>query len=296
MSSAYNSPIASGQGSATMSRADIDNQFLQGRSNDYHQDIGLNVVHKYPKAGELYKEGHIMKNWKSRWFILDIDKQVLSYYEDRTLKEHKGDLHLGHHCTIAEEPDRGGRVFVLSVTGLRKNHHQVTYLSCGSSHDRSQWRSALEEVAFGPLISIPELFPDPFRNETRLRIAYTDTNEYEKSLSSPHDPNHNRSSPKKRSSSVGQNYVVRNGTYIQPMVTNRRPMVSYETDHHHMWQHTDYFTLIAVDPDVPSRANPANCSFVQWMVCNIRNNDIDHGKELLKYLGPAPTIGSGIPT
>lgn len=282
------------QSTPGMSRSDIDWQLLQSQSDDIHQDIGLAVKHRYPKTGELYKEGHIMKNWKSRWFSLDYETRVLSYYEHRDLQEHRGDIHLGHHCQISKADDHGGRKFIINVIGMKKNHMQTTYLSCGSSHERDQWHSALEEVAFGPLISIPELFPDPFRNETRLRIVYTMDGQLERnSQSNPNDPNSNRSTPKKRTSTK-TTVLVQNGTYIQPMVTNYKPMVTYETDHHHMWQHTDFFTLIAVDPDVPSRANPTNCAFMQWMVCNIRNNDIHNGQELLKYLGPAPTIGSGI--
>ena len=189
------------QSTRGMSRSDINWQLLQSQSDDVHQDIGLAVKHRYPKTGELYKEGHIMKNWKARWFSLDYEKRVLSYYENRDLQEHRGDITLGHHCQISKADDHGGRKFIINVNAMKKNHMQTTYLSCGSSHERDQWYSALEEVAFGPLVSITELFPDSFRNETRLRIVYTMDGQQERnSQSNPNDPNSNRSTPKKRSS------------------------------------------------------------------------------------------------
>ena len=295
MTSRNNTPMNTGQMSgANMTSKDVDWQLLHTQSDDQHLDIGLEVKHRYPKSGELYKEGHIMKSWKSRWFVLDNTTKVISYYEDRSCKEHRGDIHLGHHCQITKEDDHGDRRYIINVTGLKRNSVQTTYLSCGAEHERNQWFDALSEVAFGPLVSIPEIFPDPFRSETRLRIVYTMDNQDRHSEMSSSDPHFNNKTTPKRRTSTKPTVVVHNGTYVQPMVTNSKPMVTYETDHHHMWQHTDLFTLIAIDPDVPSRSNPTNCAFVQWMVCNIRNNDINHGQELLKYLGPAPTIGSGV--
>lgn len=36
------------------------------------------------RSGWLVKRGQVVKNWKSRWFVLDPDARTLTYYTDET--------------------------------------------------------------------------------------------------------------------------------------------------------------------------------------------------------------------
>ncbi|XP_045034181.1 OV-16 antigen-like [Daphnia magna] len=53
------------------------------------------------------------------------------------------------------------------------------------------------------------------------------------------------------------------------------------------------FTLMAIDPDVPSRNNSIYSEFLQWLVVNIPDEDIERGDVLAEYLGPLPSHNGG---
>ncbi|XP_046443939.1 OV-16 antigen-like [Daphnia pulex] len=53
------------------------------------------------------------------------------------------------------------------------------------------------------------------------------------------------------------------------------------------------FTLMAIDPDVPSRNNSIYSEFLQWLVVNIPDEDIERGDVLAEYLGPLPSHKGG---
>lgn len=52
------------------------------------------------------------------------------------------------------------------------------------------------------------------------------------------------------------------------------------------------YTLLMVDPDVQSRANPTERSINHWTVINISGNNINSGNEIVGYLGSAPSNGT----
>jgi phosphatidylethanolamine-binding protein len=45
-------------------------------------------------------------------------------------------------------------------------------------------------------------------------------------------------------------------------------------------------TLVAIDPDVPSRQNSRYSEFLHWLVVNIPGDDIERGKAAQKESGP----------
>lgn len=58
--------------------------------------------------------------------------------------------------------------------------------------------------------------------------------------------------------------------------------------------HDEYYTLIMIDPDSPSRSNPTEREYLHWLVVNIPGNDISRGSTKLDYLGADPVSGTGI--
>ncbi|OQV14000.1 putative Phosphatidylethanolamine-binding protein-like protein F40A3.3 [Hypsibius exemplaris] len=55
-----------------------------------------------------------------------------------------------------------------------------------------------------------------------------------------------------------------------------------------------YYTLVAIDLDAPSRANPVNREYQHWLVVNIRGGDVARGETLTEYKPPSPPAGSGL--
>ncbi|XP_057378022.1 OV-16 antigen-like [Daphnia carinata] len=53
------------------------------------------------------------------------------------------------------------------------------------------------------------------------------------------------------------------------------------------------FTLMAIDPDVPSQNNSIYSEFLHWLVVNIPDEDIERGDVLAEYLGPLPSHKGG---
>lgn len=54
-----------------------------------------------------------------------------------------------------------------------------------------------------------------------------------------------------------------------------------------------YYTLLMIDPDVPSRNAPLMRNFVHWMVVNIPGLDISKGSTRAEYVMPQPPPGTG---
>ena len=55
----------------------------------------------------------------------------------------------------------------------------------------------------------------------------------------------------------------------------------------------DWFTLVMIDPDAPSREIPSRRHWRHWLVTNISGGDAATGEELTAYAGPSPGSGSG---
>ena len=53
-----------------------------------------------------------------------------------------------------------------------------------------------------------------------------------------------------------------------------------------------YYTLLVIDPDAPSRANPKYKHWLHWLKVNIIKN-INSGIEIVGYNPPTPPAGTG---
>ncbi|RXG52086.1 Protein D2 [Armadillidium vulgare] len=56
----------------------------------------------------------------------------------------------------------------------------------------------------------------------------------------------------------------------------------------------NYYTLMMVDPDAPSRANPKFREWQHWLVGNIPGSDASQGEILTAYAGSTPPKGTGL--
>uniref|UniRef100_A0A7E4W060 Phosphatidylethanolamine-binding protein n=1 Tax=Panagrellus redivivus TaxID=6233 RepID=A0A7E4W060_PANRE len=54
------------------------------------------------------------------------------------------------------------------------------------------------------------------------------------------------------------------------------------------------YTLVMIDPDAPSRANPSRREFLHWLVVNIPGGAVSLGDTLAEYVGAGPPEGTGL--
>jgi Phosphatidylethanolamine-binding protein len=72
------------------------------------------------------------------------------------------------------------------------------------------------------------------------------------------------------------------------VVARATPRVHFEGKPGTKW------TLMLVDPDAPTRANPVLGEWCHWMVTDIPSSgEISEGSEVIEYIGPAPPKNSG---
>lgn len=78
------------------------------------------------------------------------------------------------------------------------------------------------------------------------------------------------------------------GNELTPTQVKDKPIVSWDAEN------CSYYTLMLVDPDAPTRANPTDREFRHWLVVNIPGNAVGLGDEVTGYIGSGPPEGSGL--
>lgn len=99
--------------------------------------------------GFLTKRGHIVKNWKQRWFVLQ--KQTLFYFKGKTDPSPIAGLSIAG-ATLRDLPD-DGRPFCFELNAVRDK--KVFRIAAGSEDELKRWKSALERNSSSQLT--PEL-------------------------------------------------------------------------------------------------------------------------------------------
>lgn len=67
-----------------------------------------------------------------------------------------------------------------------------------------------------------------------------------------------------------------------------KPQVEWNADPEQL------YTLVMVDPDARSRANPEYRSVKHWAVINIPGSDVAKGEEIAAYVGAGAPEGTGL--
>lgn len=82
--------------------------------------------------------------------------------------------------------------------------------------------------------------------------------------------------------------IVNLGKEITPTQVKDHPKVTYNANP------DDYYTLLMVDPDAPSRSSPTFREVKHWFVGNIKGNDVENGEHITQYFGSGPPKGTGL--
>lgn len=75
---------------------------------------------------------------------------------------------------------------------------------------------------------------------------------------------------------------------MTPTQVQNIPVVDWQADPNQL------YTLLMVDPDAPSRAEPKRRSFKHWAVVNIPGKDVAKGDCVAEYIGAGPPNGTGL--
>jgi hypothetical protein len=77
------------------------------------------------------------------------------------------------------------------------------------------------------------------------------------------------------------NKKVENNEFLKPSKTQTKPEIKFNR------KYNKYYTLILYDPDAVGGTH------IHWLVINISHLNINNGKTILPYKGPAPPPNSG---
>lgn len=82
--------------------------------------------------------------------------------------------------------------------------------------------------------------------------------------------------------------TVNLGNALRPSEVSSQPNLDWNA------KSNTYYTIIMVDPDLPSRRDPKFREWNHWLVVNIHGNDIETGNVLIDYIPPGPPKSTGL--
>ncbi|XP_030558708.1 protein D3 [Drosophila novamexicana] len=85
--------------------------------------------------------------------------------------------------------------------------------------------------------------------------------------------------------------AVQEGNELTPTQVKDEPLVTWEAAE---GDEATLHTLLMVDPDAPSRAEPKFREILHWAVVNIPGNQLGAGQTLAEYVGSGPPKGTGL--
>ncbi|XP_064550377.1 protein D3 [Drosophila montana] len=87
--------------------------------------------------------------------------------------------------------------------------------------------------------------------------------------------------------------AVQEGNELTPTQVKDEPLVTWNSEEEE-GDDSALHTLLMVDPDAPSRAEPKFREILHWAVVNIPGNQLNEGQTLVEYVGSGPPQGTGL--
>ncbi|CAF0721680.1 unnamed protein product [Didymodactylos carnosus] len=85
--------------------------------------------------------------------------------------------------------------------------------------------------------------------------------------------------------------TVDHNTELTKDESKTKPVI--EVDNTKLKAKNQFLTLVVIDPDAPSRDNPANGPYLHYIVANAQKMDFSDGTTICNYMGPSPPSGTG---
>ena len=205
-------------------------------------------LHKYLHGfrGRLYKQGHVFKNWRQRYFVLE--KKKLKYYADESLGKVNGEYTIDDNTEIYDIPgDSDGQKYLFYLRGKNASAmDDILYLSASSAQEKAEWIEAIYDAVHNgfKVIDQKELI-EPFYPITEMSIEY-----------------------------VHHSVCVENGNVLKPSQVDRAPIVSYRTSNP-----GDKYCLVLIDFDAVMDVDETQI-MLHWGVVDIPGCDISGGNEV----------------
>ncbi|XP_066963738.1 myotubularin-related protein 13 [Macrobrachium rosenbergii] len=112
---------------------------LQTASHQYYEQFSSNVAENRTHEGYLWKRGHLLKNWKQRWFVLDSMKHQLRYYDCMEDSHCKGIIELSDvNTVVASMPTPGAPKKVDEKAFFDLHTKRRSYNFCASDGQAAQ--------------------------------------------------------------------------------------------------------------------------------------------------------------
>lgn len=118
---------------------------------------------KPEKEGELKKQGHVVKNWKKRWFRIQQD--MLFYFKDRNDERPVGIVPL-RMCRVAETTKTGKPY---SIELISPKISKTFFIQGNSKGDIEEWMKALEKGAEYSCVGTP------YNVEHKIHVDFNST-------------------------------------------------------------------------------------------------------------------------
>lgn len=78
------------------------------------------------------------------------------------------------------------------------------------------------------------------------------------------------------------------GNTLTPTEVKNEPEITWES------APSDYYTLLMVDPDAPTKNAPMFREVRHWLVTNIQGSDLSTGEHITEYIGSGPPKHTGL--
>lgn len=207
-------------------------------------------LHKFlgGHRGRLYQKGHVIKNWKPRFFVLE--KKRIKCFADETLFRMNGELVINDDTLIYDIPGEvEGRKFVFYVSAkYATSTDEILYLSAQSLRDKMEWMEAITDAIHNgfKLIDQPEIWTEPFYPSVDVCVSY-----------------------------AKNTIFVEYGNMLKPSMVETIPSVSLRfTDPNGI------YSLILVDLDSVHSETENKTAFLHWGIVNISGLDLSTGVEV----------------
>ena len=172
--------------------------------------------------GRFDKKGHVFKNWRTRYFSLNMKSKCLVYYADMDMTVSKGKYDITNNSAVEKLDDVESYENVLSLKAVSNGKESILIMSASSAEARDLWFEAFSECICGVQIIDVDISPAPFRNTIPLTIMYTSHSTRDLIEAKESDP-------------------------MLPLDVTVHPQVTFAGTLAHM------YALVMFDPDAPSR-------------------------------------------
>lgn len=132
------------------------------------------------KKGRMYKQGRLMRNWKSRYFILSVSK--IEYFKNPSSTAARGEMSfLDHRCTVRSLPPtndvvcKSPNVTAEYLLELRVGDRRLV-MACTSESDKKGWMDAIKlAIDASKTVNRTQSPGESLREAKALRVQRTES-------------------------------------------------------------------------------------------------------------------------